>query len=296
MVCPKCGANNIDGSSFCVKCGNNLNNNIEQNINEEQSNINNQNINPTPVNQVNVAVNSKDIVQSSSVKFNYFTYLFAIFIKPFTCFKEEENKLNKPKIAILLSVLIASVMTLINLFTSMISAIFVKKMDVKTFKFKTVVQFSNLKNLDYVDLIFKKFLMFVGIIALIALVYFLVALIFKKKANYVKNLAITCSSLIPYLLIGMVAAPILGKIWSPLNFILLILSIIYSLLIFMNLMNEELKFDNIDIKIYFHLICLGILAIILYYLFMSIFLKGITNGITKGITNDITKGITDLIK
>ena len=24
MTCPKCGANNIDGSSFCIKCGANL--------------------------------------------------------------------------------------------------------------------------------------------------------------------------------------------------------------------------------------------------------------------------------
>lgn len=38
MTCPKCGANNIDGSSFCIKCGTNLKeNNIQSQVNIQQT-------------------------------------------------------------------------------------------------------------------------------------------------------------------------------------------------------------------------------------------------------------------
>ena len=71
MICPKCGNENINGSTFCIKCGINLkelvsNQNINQqnnenvNVRQDEQIINNLNynqVNQPTLNQVN---NSKE--------------------------------------------------------------------------------------------------------------------------------------------------------------------------------------------------------------------------------------------
>jgi len=74
----------------------------------------------------------------------------------------------------------------------------------------------------------------------------------------------------------MVVSPILGKIWAPLSIVALVIGIVYSVLIFFNLINNEVDLENTDLKIYFHLICLSILGIAGYYLFVNMLTSSIT--------------------
>lgn len=293
MICPKCGANNIDGSSFCIKCGTNLkempqmtqqpiNNVLPQNnqvtqttaqpvINNQQPVINNQpqTINQQPViNQNNANVNNSPL--------NYLTYIINVLLKPFKTFKEEETKLCNPKTSLIFSAIVAVAMMIITLFKAMISSIFVKTIDYSTYEYKTTVDFSQLKNLDWVGLLVKNLLIFAGVIVAIALIYYIVSLIFKKSTNFIKMLSISATSLIPYIGLGMIVSPILGKIWTPLSIIATVTGAVYSLLIFINLMNEDLVFDNVDLKIYFHLICLSILGSAGYYLYMKLMVSSVS--------------------
>lgn len=298
MICPKCGANNIDGSSFCIKCGTNLkempqmtqqpiNNMPTQNVqpqnnqvaqmaaqpvtNIQQPVINNQpqTINQQPViNQNNANVNNSPL--------NYLTYIINVLLKPFKTFKEEETKLCNPKTSLIFSAIVAVAMMLITLFKAMISSIFVKTIDYSTYEYKTTVNFSQLKNLDWVGLLVKNLLIFAGVIVAIALIYYIVSLIFKKSTNFIKMLSVSATSLIPYIGLGMIVSPILGKIWTPLSIIATVTGAVYSLLIFINLMNEDLIFDNVDLKIYFHLICLSILGSAGYYLYMKLMFSSVS--------------------
>lgn len=305
MICPKCGANNIDGSSFCIKCGTNLkempqmtqqpintmptqnvqpqNNQVTQTtaqpvINNQQPVINNQqqviNNQPQTINQQPVINQNNANVNNSPL--NYLTYIINVLLKPFKTFKEEETKLCNPKNSLIFSAIVAVAMMLITLFKAMISSIFVKTIDYSTYEYKTTVNFSQLKNLDWVGLLVKNLLIFAGVIVAIALIYYIVSLMFKKSTNFIKMLSVSATSLIPYIGLGMIVSPILGKIWTPLSIIATVTGAVYSLLIFINLINEDLVFDNVDLKIYFHLICLSILGSAGYYLYMKLMFSSVS--------------------
>lgn len=285
MICPKCGANNMDGSGFCIKCGTNL-----KDIQPQQTYFHNEA--PTQNAQVNVQAqpvyyqqpveqpsNHQQSGNVSNAPLNYLMYIVAILLKPFECFKEEESKLCNTKTSFIFSAIIAGAMMPITLVKSMIAVVVTKSMDYSTFKYKTNIDFSKLKDLDWLSLIGKNFLIFAGIIVAIALVYYIVSLMFKKSTNFIKVLSISATSLIPYIVLGMIASPLVGKIWAPLSMIAVIVGVVYSLLIFINLMNEDLAFDSVDIKIYFHLICLSILGSAGYYLGMKLILSSLSTNL-----------------
>lgn len=292
MTCPNCGANNIDGSSFCIKCGTNLKD-VQVNINvnnapmQSEQPMNNQQEQPVqrpiynnqPQNNYQQPMNNQNNVNVSNAPLNYLMYIVAILLKPFKCFKEEEAKLRNTKTSLIFSSIIAGAMMLITLFKAMIAVVFTKTMDYSTFKYKTSVDFSRLKDLDWLSLIGKNLLIFAGVIVSIALVYYIVSLIFKKSTNFIKMLSISATSLIPYIVLGMIVSPLIGKIWAPLSIFAMIIGVVYSLLIFINLINDDLVFDSVDSKIYFHLICLSILGSAGYYLFMKLMVSSVSNNL-----------------
>ncbi len=266
MNCPKCGTQNLDTSKFCVKCGEPLvstNNNSSVSVESINNAINNNQTNgvSTANNSINNTVNT-----TNTASLNYFAYFIAVILKPHKTFKEEESKLSNPKTSILLSVIVTGIMTLITLLASIISVIFVKSYDLNTFKTVTKISFDGLKNLNYVSLIFKNFLIYIGIIFAIAGVYYIASLIFKKSINFMKQLAITATAIIPLILSVLLLAPILSKIWIILSVIVSIVGVLYTLFIYFNLVDSELTFDNVDTKIYFHLICCSVILIAFYFL------------------------------
>ena len=303
MICPNCNAENMYGSKYCIKCGNILE--TVNPMNGQASNINNQmisansNIQPSqPISansniqlnqpmsansniQPNQSIinNPQQMTSTSNIKLNYLKYIVGILFKPFKQFKEEENKFYDTKTAIIFSLIVSGIMMLIELVTSMISAIFVKTMDYSVFQYKTTIEFSNLKNLDYLSLIGKNLLIYAGIIIVIALVYYLAGLVLKKTVNFIKLLSISATSILPYIVLGMIVSPLIGKIWLPLSIVAMVIGIVYSIIIFLNLINDEFKFDNVDTKIYFYVICFSILGVAGYYLYVNLLMSGVSTDI-----------------
>lgn len=285
MECSKCGTYNSEGFKFCVKCGNNLedtstNDNLSENNTSVQPNLND-NVVPVQQNESISSVqhtnNTSNEKNTNNISLNYFRYITSFLLKPFQTFKQEENKLSDTKISLILSGIVACAMMIINLLTSMISVIFVKTMDYSTFKYKTEINFEGLKNLDYVSLIFKRLLIYAVIIAVIAGIYYLASLVVKKSLSFIKTLSISASSLMPYAVMGMVVSPILGKIWAPLAVISAVIGIVYSIAIFVVLINDNIKFDRKDFEIYFHSVCITILVTAGYYAYIKLITSEITN-------------------
>lgn len=279
MICPKCGTNNIEGTAFCVKCGFSFNN-VQQvsntaGVSEQQvvyqQAMNNQNnynqgvVNPNP--------------GAGDATFDYFKYFISALKNPFKAFKSEESKLSDTKISLIFSSLIALLMIFVNLFKTVFDIVMVKKYDYSAFKYKTTFDFENLSNVDWLSVIGKNILIFVGFIVLIAAVYYIVSLIFKKSASFVSMLSIAATALIPFILFSMIVSPLIGKIWEPLSAISMVIGVVYALMILVNLIDDYLQFDDIDLKIYFHLICLSILLCAGYYLYMKIMIGSISSGI-----------------
>ena len=292
MICPNCGMNNTDDSIFCIKCGKKVKE--TQQLNSEENNyaqvqIQQESTNAAQIQDYssvnNVQVQTQQLLKNNinkntnEISFKYFKYILFALLKPFESFKEEETKLCNTKVSLVFSLIISVLMMLVALFKNIITTVFSKTLDYSTFNYKTNVDFSRLKDLDWISLIGKNLLIFIGMIVAIAFIYYIVRLIFKKSVNFIKVLSISSTSLIPYIVFGMVMSPLIGLIWKPLSVIMTVIGIVYSFLILVNLMNKDLTFDNEDKKIYFHLICLAIIGSAGYYLYIKLMTSAVSNNI-----------------
>lgn len=314
MNCPKCGANNIMGSSFCIKCGtnlnenitnsnlmnnesvnnfnNNINNNINGNMNMQNSNIQNNNQINQGMNQMagnnnfdsnmnmqnsnmngNTQYNSYNQNMQQSVNMNgniaataslsFIPYIIAVLLKPFRTFNEENSKLNDTKNSLILGIIVSVFMTLVSIVEKMVSVVRVTTGGIFT-EAKTTWEWSNLKELNYFKLIGKDLLIYVGIIVGVALIFYLASLIAKKQTSYVKMIAITSTALIPFAIGCMILSPILSNLSVHVGAVISIISIVYTLVLFNEFMDYELKIEG-NVKIYFNLICYSLILIICYF-------------------------------
>ncbi len=292
MTCFNCGAENVDGSSVCINCGSNLGIDPRLNINNEgiknsesveQQLVEEPKINISqPIN--NQVVNSQanfdqQPINITTSPLNYLKFITAVLIKPFKYFKEEESRLCETKTSIILSLIVALGMVFIRLIETIFSTVFAKTLDPSTLTYKTTLDFGRLKNVQWGDLLGKNLLIYAGVVVGIALVYYILSLMFKKNVNFLKMLSISATSIIPYILLGMIVSPIVGKIWFPLSIVSMFAGGIYSILIFVNLIDDAVLFDNVDTKIYFHLIGLTILGCVGYYLYIKLLESSVTNSI-----------------
>ena len=288
MNCPKCNAQNISGSSFCIKCGTDLRvgNQTVQTVQPAASAVNNtvssnpavqqqvrvSNPQPTHVTQPtqnNEQYQTSNVVSTySNVALNYIMYIIAILLKPIKSFDEESEKFNTPKTTIIFSLIVTAAMTVFNLLSTMLNSVRV------TFYGETSWEWENLKELNYVELIGKNFLIYAGVLLAIAVVFYVASLILKKEVNFIKTLAIAATSVIPTVIAAMLISPILTLIWAPLGLIVSIAGFVYSIIILYELMNNEIQLEG-DIKIYFNLVCFGILAVSGYYLYMELFMSSV---------------------
>jgi len=257
----------------------NVNNPQGYNMNQNYNINNNPNMNyNTPNNQqygntMNYHPNTRSL--------NFIMFIIAILLKPFQCFKEEEEKLSNIKNSIILTTIVSGAMMLISFIKSLISAVFVKQWDFATYEYKTAIEFSNLKKLDYLELIGKNFLIYMVAILAIAGVYYLASLVVKKQSSFSKLLSIAAASVIPYVVLGMILGPILAKIWGMLAMFCTIIGAVYSIIIFLTLINDNISFDKTDSMIYFNLVCMSILGVAGYYAFSKITFGGLTSSLSN---------------
>lgn len=208
----------------------------------------------------------------TSVIMDCLMFLIAVVMKPVTAIKEKIKKYSDIKTAGILIVLVSLVRMIINLIGNMISAVITRKVtNYWTGESKLSITFSNLKNLDYLSLIFKQFFGFILAVAIVAGIYYVVAMLMKKTVNYFRVASITSVSFITYIIITSFVSVIISYIYSPLNLFLMFGSLIYSFITFVLALNEETDFKNCDFKVYFHAICLTIVVIITYYVFKDSF-------------------------
>lgn len=272
MICSKCGANNIEGSSFCIKCGTNLKE-IQQSQSFNREPIQSQQqVSVQQENQMysQQQVNTQQNIQKTKEgSLNYFSYIIAVLLKPFKSFNEEEVKLSNAKNSLILTLIITIAMTLVNLVTTIFTTVRVSDFDWSA-GYTYSWQWDNLKYINWGSVIGKNFFMYLCAIFTVAAIFYIGSLIVKRELNFIKSLSITTTSILPAIMCSMIISPLIGKIWSPLSIVFTSVGIIYSLIILYELMNTELKLDK-DKKIYFNLVCFGILTIAGYYAFIKLF-------------------------
>ena len=134
MNCIKCGTINTEGSKFCIKCGNDLQNqqvmqsqSMMQNNMQQQQNSNvqaNTIYYQQPVSNVNTttSVQTPNTI-ANNAPLNIIAFIMGAFIKPIRCFKEEASKLNNPKSSLLLGIIITVATTLFSLLNKVLALV-----------------------------------------------------------------------------------------------------------------------------------------------------------------------------
>lgn len=302
MNCSNCGTFNQEGSKFCIKCGQNLISSADNNVtpietndvietpalnnNVSETNIQNTNVVETQTNSTqynysqngSTTNNTTNQVDAKISFMGYFFMIIAIILKPFTSLKEELNKFNGFKNSAVLSLIVSGTATIINLLSTMWSAVRVKEFSWTTGNYTTSWVWDNLKNIKYVEVIGKNFLIYLGAIVAIALVYYLGSLIVKKQTNFSRLLGISALAVTPLLICSLILSPLLSLIWAELAMPIIVIGAIYTIVIIYEGINSEILLEG-NAKYYFNLVCLSILGIAAYYLCMKVFMSSITGGL-----------------
>ena len=208
--------------------------------------------------------------------FNYFAYLLSAVLKPKTTFEKEKEELKDTKNAMILALIVSGGMTILNFINTIFNTVRYKTYSF-TEGYKTAWDFNRIKNINLLEVIGKNFLIYIGIIFAIAGIFYIGSLIIKKETNFLRLLSSAATSMVPLAICSLFIGPILGLIWSDLNYIVMLAGMAYTLSILYNLLNIEIKLDG-DIKVYFYAICSAILLVIGYFVVSRILISAITKG------------------
>lgn len=230
---------------------------------------------------------SKVQVGSNNASFSIMEYLFillAVLLKPYTAFKEELRKFDNIKKPMIAGCIISLITTIATFLKTVFSVVLVRTPDIQNGGVITVWKWENLKEIPYIQMIFKNFFVYFGIMVVIASVYYIVGLIAKKQLNFVRLFSISTLSSPPMFLCVFILSPIISLMNATLGLAISILGIIYTLVITYEMMNQELALNG-NIKIYVNFVCLSILGIIMYYLYTKVFMVDLGN--VENVENNI---------
>lgn len=243
MKCTSCGTECKKGEKFCSKCGA-----VIEDSAENKSEVNNNN--------------------AGDIFLDIFKYLGSIFVKPIDTYKNNKDKVSNPVFAFVLSAIVSLFMVITNLVVSIIDIMRVEKY---TFGkgYETFWQFSNIKDLNFLELIFRDFFVYAIIILVIAGVFYLSSLVIKKEVNFFKSISITATSIIPFVLCVFVLSPLLTMVWS--HFVVInLIGFVYSASLLLNLYNIEISIDGNN-KVYYYAVNMSILVLIAYIVIVTLF-------------------------
>ena len=267
MKCLKCGVENENGAKFCVNCGSPLedgtinDSNIELNLTNNQMNNVQQNVNNmSNINNSNMLNNNNynNIIKNIAA-FPFVQYCINILLKPYETFKKNEENLDNTKNSIILTIIVTLLATIATLISTIITSVRVPSYNIsKGYTYKW--DFGQLKNIHFLNIVFKNVITYAIIIGAIALLFYLGSIVIKKNANFFKLLGISAGSMIPYILGSILLSSFFSIIWTPLGTAIATIGTIYTLIILYELINLELNLP-IEQKIYFNLICFSILLV-----------------------------------
>lgn len=226
MFCTKCGTQNNQGTKFCVKCGAAMG---------------------------AVATPKK---QGENLFLSYLKAILNVVTKPDKFLKEEKN-LGETKRALIYAAITSGAMMIVNLFMTMLLA----PIQQNYWTGKTQYVIGALKELNYLKLIFLNTLIYGAVIFALAGIVYLVGLIFNKKTSYMRLLSITSLCVIPYAAASLVIAPIFMEFSYFFGILFTLVGIVYSVVLFVNSINNELKLEG-DKKVFVNAIIFFVIIFI----------------------------------
>lgn len=272
MICKKCGAKNKKGASFCSKCGNELTvevvkktkkvetvpEEIEEVKKEKEPRV-------TPLEEKTGVdfENRTDDITITIDKQKYISlwnYIVEGVLRPISTNEKtlKEDKTLEESCTRVFKVGLVGM--LVNLVMTMVKSIFVKTPTIDGFK--TVIDVSGLKDLDYLSLIFKNIILYLIFITLVACIYFLASLVIKKEMKFENLLTISANSFIEIIASIIFLYQLVSLFSVKISLVVLLLGIILYVLVLTKNINKEVKLNDPNKEILFHVCSLGLLLLI----------------------------------
>lgn len=181
-------------------------------------------------------------------------YLLGVLLRPHVMYKKEEEKLTNFKNVGKLALTLIFAMTVLGLLREMFGAV----MMTSYWTGKTSWVWSNLAEIEYFRILGEKLLIYTGIIGSLSAIYYIVGTLMKKKPDIVKLISIVCTAFIPFGVAYGLVALILSIVYAPLGIIVTIIGFIYSMLLFLDFIDEAIVIEEKNKRLLLHLLCLSI--------------------------------------
>ena len=172
-----------------------------------------------------------------------------------------------------LYILVISVLS--TLLGSVLSSIFIKEYNTVLENFTVNIDLKGFLRHDYLTDIKMALLFTVVPIILFAVVYYLMSFLNSKGLSIGSYLVIVNLSFVPYIFIYTIAFSLVALLASTLAYILLIASMAFSVALSLIAISECLKFDNINLKMYYFCASLGIIFALIFVLVLLIYFDGV---------------------
>lgn len=287
MKCPNCGKDVKEGAKFCVGCGTPLADSSVESKSETKvlKNVETSQkveaVKEKVSNKMNeVKENAKKAADSDFMKVILASLMFLvnIILKPIKTLKSKIEEYANPKNGFILAGVVALATMIVRVVVSFIMALIQKQCTTSFFGSGSCLSFGEkLKAIDWMGITLKHLLIILISMFAVAGIYYVASLIAKKTANFMRLLTITAVSFVPACLAMYLLTPICGWINVHFGVIVTIAGFVYSLVIFFSAIKDEFKFESDDKAVYFHLICVSVILIILYFVGYNVAVNATTN-------------------
>lgn len=279
MKCPKCGKEIKEGAKFCVGCGTPL----------ADSSVDNKAETTQKVEAVKEKVSTKMSEVKDSAKkaadsdfmkmiLASLMFLFNIILKPIKTLKAKIEEYAEPKNGFILAGVVALATMIVRVVVSFIMAVLQKQCSTPLFGKESCASFGEkIQSIDWMGITLKHLLIILISMFAVAGIYYIASLLAKKTANFMRLLTITTVSFVPACVAMYLLTPICGWINVHFGVIVTIAGFVYSLVIFFSAIKDEFKFESEDKAVYFHLICVSVILIILYFVGYNVAVNAVTS-------------------
>ena len=192
-------------------------------------------------------------------------------LKPVTSVPKNSKSIEDLKKAISFLVHYVVVLLVLSIATAILSGFFVKNYDINTGLYNTYMDFGNVINVKFVDVIIKTLSFSLLFTLIVAFIYYITSFFRNKGVAVGTYIILSSLALLPLYLGLFVLYPLLS-IWSYfLGFFAFVISFIFSLFSLYNAIVSLLEFKSEEKKIFYNLFNIGIVVFLLILIVMLFF-------------------------
>lgn len=304
--CPKCQAENEDAAKFCTKCGAELTpsesatdtaNTATNQTATEATRTETPNTPAAAAETTSAAPAAKPSEAASTVSNpaaataasqttaeanptkpagkmpNFFSFIIAVMVKPVTALKDKIAQYSNIKNAAIMTVISAAFAMLCSLIAVIFNTVIVKRCSFFGGSCKTVVEWDNLGDLDWLRLTLFNFIAYAIVIALLAGIFFGLSRAFKKtQTNFCRMMTIFAVAIIP-MAAALLVGGLLALLSETVGALIISAGSLYGFYIFYEGINNEVELTG-DKKIYYNFLSIFALLVLVAILSLIVHENG----------------------